>query len=253
MTNKIEGVTLGSTYAKQGAELGIKVNKTFLVPMEHIYIEPGFNVRDLDPEHVESIRQGYDAGQPIPPITVKTTPQGFKVIDGHHRYSAAELAGVTRLECKEFLGSDADVVALMITSSQGKNLSPIERGRAYQRLITMGLTTAEIADRVKRSRADVDNHLLLMSAGDTVLQAVATGAVGSSAVVKELRKSGADGLAAVEAAVQVAKEKGTKVKPADLNPFTKADYNRVMEILCGMNAAGLPPELGDLITKYRGV
>lgn len=50
MTTKIEGVTLGSAYAKQGAELGIKVNKTFLVPMEHIYIEPGFNIRDLDPE-----------------------------------------------------------------------------------------------------------------------------------------------------------------------------------------------------------
>jgi len=251
--SKIEGVTLNSTYAKQGAELGIKVNKTFLVPVEHIYIEPGFNIRDLDPEHVEAIRQGYDAGQPIPPITVKTTPQGFKVLDGHHRYSAAQLAGVTRIECKEFAGTDADIVALMVTSSQGKNLSPIERGRAYQRLINMGRDVAEIAQLVKRSRADVDNHLLLMSAGDVVLKAVNAGVVGSSAVVAELRKSGAEGVATVEAAVKVATEQGKKVKPADLNPFTKADITRVMEILCGMNAAGLPAELGALINKYRGV
>ena len=249
---KIKGVSLNSTYASQGAELGIKVNKTFLVPVEHIYIEPGFNIRDLDPEHVEAIRQGYDAGQPIPPITVKTTPQGFKVLDGHHRYSAAQLAGVTRIECKEFAGTDADIVALMVTSSQGKNLSPIERGRAYQRLINMGRDVAEIAQLVKRSRADVDNHLLLMSAGDVVLKAVNAGVVGSSAVVAELRKSGAEGVATVEAAVKVATEQGKKVKPADLNPFTKADSTRVMEILCGMNAAGLPAELGALINKYRG-
>lgn len=251
--NKIEGVTLNSTYAKQGAELGIKVNKTFMVPMEHIFIEPGFNIRDIDPEHVESIRQGYDAGQPVPAIIVKTTPEGFKVIDGHHRYLAAQLAGVARIECKEFAGTDADIVALMVTSSQGKNLSPIERGRAYQRLIGMGYDTAEVAGLVKRSRADVDSHLLLMSAGTTVLQAVADGVIGSSAVVSQMRKSGAEGVANVEAAVKVATEHGKKVKPADLNPFTKTDFTRVMEILSGMNASGLPAELGALINKYRGV
>lgn len=251
--SKIEGVTLNSTYSKQGTELGIKVNKTFLVPVEHIYIEPGFNIRDLDTEHVEAIRQGYDSGQPIPPITVKTTPQGFKVLDGHHRFSAAVLAGVARLECKEFAGTDADIVALMVTSSQGKNLSAIERGRAYQRLIGMGHDASEVSKLVKRSRADIDSHLLLMSAGTTVLQAVADGVVGSSAVVSQMRKAGADGVANVEAAVKVAAKKGTKVKPADLNPFTKSDHTKVMEILVNVRSDLLPAELVQLINKYRGV
>lgn len=247
MTQVFKGTTLARSYEKG---IGITVNKTFLVDMDKIFIEPGFNVRELDQEHIESLHQAFLDGQPIPAIVGKTTPQGFKVIDGHHRYEAAKLAGVTRLECKDFLGTDADIVALMITSSQSKNLTAVDRARAYLRLKGFGLTTAQIADKVKRSRADVDSHLLLMTASSKVIESVQSGQIGFSVVVNELRKNNGE---AVDKAVSTTQAAGgTKTRAADINPFTKADHVRVMEILSGMRLDPLPAELGGLIKKYRG-
>ena len=134
-----KGTTLGSSYDKGGKDSGIKVNKTFLVDIDKIFIEQGFNVRDLDAEHIASIAASYESGQPIPAIVGRVTPSGFKVIDGHHRFEAAKLAGVSRLECKDFHGTDADIVAMMVTSSQGRNLTSVERAKAYQRLKNFGL------------------------------------------------------------------------------------------------------------------
>lgn len=73
---------------------------------------------------------------------------------------------IPRLECKDFSGSEADRIAFMVTSSQGKALSPLERAAAYQRLLNQGWTPAEIAKKVKRSPADVDQHLQLLECGD---------------------------------------------------------------------------------------
>lgn len=126
---------------KNGTETTVK--KTFLVPLSEIYVEPGFNVREIDQLHVEEFRDAFIAGEYIPPLAVQVTDQGIKVIDGHHRYYgaiAATEAGteIPRLECKDFVGSDADRIAFMVTSSQGKALSPLERAAAYQRLVNQG-------------------------------------------------------------------------------------------------------------------
>jgi len=247
-----KGTTLGSSYEKGGKDSGIKVNKTFLVDIGLIYAEQGFNVRELDQEHIESLRLAFESGQPIPAVVGKTTPAGFKIIDGHHRFEAAKLAGVARLECKDFHGTDADVVAMMVTSSQGKNLTAVERAKAYQRLKGFGLDAAEIAEKVKRSRADVDSHLLLLTAGDSVITAVQDGQIGASVVVNALRKSGGSAPEKLADAVKQAKESGRrKVSASDLNPFTKSDYVSAMELVCQMDESVLPAALVELVRKYK--
>lgn len=245
-----KGTTLGSSYEKGGKDCGIKVNKTFMVNINLIYIEQGFNVRELDQEHIESLRLAFESGQPIPAIVGKTTPDGFKVIDGHHRFEAAKLAGVTRLECKDFHGTDADVVAMMVTSSQGKNLTAVERARAYQRLRGFGLDTAEIAEKVKRSRADVDSHLLLLTAGDAVISAVQDGKIGASVVVNEIRKSGADAPEKLEKAVTAAKAAGKKKVAAADVCFSKKHFVEAMEIICGLDIQH--GRLQQLVDMYKG-
>ena len=241
------GSTLGSSYEKGGKESGIKVNKTFMVDVDRIFIETGFNVSDLDQEHIEQIRLGFESGQPIPAIVGKVTPAGFKVIDGHHRFEAAKLAGVLRLECKDFNGTDADIVAMMIKSSQGRNLTPVERAKAYERLKGFGLDSQEIADKVGRSRADVDSHILLLSGGEQVLSAVRSGEVGFSVAVNEIRKSGASAGEKIQAAVTEAKASGKKKAAAADLGFSKKHFVEVMEILSGMEHSG---RLADLVKLY---
>jgi hypothetical protein len=66
-----------------------------------------------------------------------------KVIDGHHRYYGAieamkAGAQIIRLECKDFVGNEADRIAFMVTRNQGKPLTALERAAAYQRLRNQG-------------------------------------------------------------------------------------------------------------------
>lgn len=245
MSNVIKATSVGQAYKTQGADLDIKVNKTFMVPVELLIVECGFNVRDLDQEHIDAMAQSYSEGKMMPALVIRTTKDGFKVVDGHHRLSAARIAGVQRLECKEFTGTEAEQVAFMVSSSQGRNLKPIERAHAYRRLINLGMTKDEIAKAVSRSRADVDNHLLTLEAGDDVIQAIKDGEVAATEVQREMRKSGTGAQDKIMGAVRKAREEGGKAK---LRKFTKKHQDRTMEILSGMH--DLSDELQVLVDLW---
>ncbi|MBL4908974.1 MAG: ParB N-terminal domain-containing protein [Alteromonadaceae bacterium] len=258
MTNTtVTGISVGSAYAKD-KDLGIKVTKTFFVPMEHIFIEEGFNVRDIDQDHVDQLAKAYAAGAQLPNIMIKTTPDGFKIIDGHHRYLAAMQAECTRLEVKEFTGSKLEELSFMITSSQGRQLEPVERAQAYQRMINQGMTKGEVAEAVHRSRKDVDNHLILLSAGDEVIAEVKAGTVSSSEVIKAVRKGGnaapAKIIKKVKAAKEVAKDapkgKGKKSTKVVLKTFKPSHGRQAMELIAAMDRALLSDALLELLDLY---
>lgn len=241
----IQATSIGQAYKTSGADLDIKVNKTFMVPVAHLIVEEGFNIRDLDQNHIQAMAQSYSAGRMMPALVIRTTKAGFKVIDGHHRLTAAKIAGVHRLECKEFAGTEAEQIAFMVSSSQGRNLKPVERAHAYRRLIGLGVTKDEVAKAVSRSRADVDNHLLMLEAGDDVIAAIKSGEVAATEVQRELRKSGSGAQENIMKAVNTARAQGGKAK---LRNFTKKHQDRVMEILSGMDS--LPEELKGLVDLY---
>lgn len=200
---------------------GTAVNKTYIVPVSELYVEPGYNVRDIDQEHVNEFRDAFIAGELIPPLVVKVTERGIKVMDGHHRYYgalAATEAGheVLRLECKDFVGSEADQIAFMVTSSQGKPLTALERGMAYRRLANQGWTNAEIAKKVKRSPADIDLHLQLTECDEKIITMVKSGQVAATTAVAMTKEHGAE-------AGKFAADKLEKVKAEGREKITKAD------------------------------
>lgn len=226
-------------YKKKGDNgTGIVVNRTFIVPISELYIEPGLNIRDVDLEHVNEFRDAFIAGEYVPPLAVQVTEQGVKIIDGHHRYYgalAATAAGteIARIECKDFVGSEADRIAFMITSSQGKALSPLERAAAYQRLVNQGRTPAEIAKMVKRSVADVDHHLQLLSCGDELIDMVKAGEVSASTAVALSREHGAQAASVATRQMDKAKAAGkTKLsRSAAIPQLSPARARRLAELL----------------------
>ncbi len=236
-------------------ELGIKVQKTYFVEMakNSIYIEDGFNVRDLDADHVASIAEAYEAGKYVPAIVVKPTPQGLKVIDGHHRFAAAVKAKVEAVEVKNFVGDESDELAFMITSSQGRNLSPIERAQAYQRLVGRGLSPVEISKLVGRSKSDVTNHLTLMTASPQIVEAVKSGQLGYAAAVEEINRNGFAG----EEKIKKQLATGEKVTRTTLAGFKKSDHNTMMDILVEFEArfsdCDLPETFYTLLNKWKEV
>ncbi|AUR84434.1 hypothetical protein NVP1055O_58 [Vibrio phage 1.055.O._10N.286.55.E9] len=245
-----------STEYKNNKDSGIKATKTFNVPRNLLFIEDGFNVREICPEHVIAIRQAYEAGEYMPPIVVKDMGDGrFKIIDGHHRYHAGE-GVIERYECKDYVGTEADQVAMMITSSQGRQLSQVERAMAYLRLFRHGYTYDEIAKKCKRSRGDVDNHMTLATADEKTIEHVRSGAISMNEVNQLIRKKGEKATEIIESAVTKAKESGAKkVAPTDINRFTNKMAMRFVELAMadGFSTGNCDLlELCDAYEKFKG-
>jgi len=221
---------------KKNSDTDITTRKTYLLGVDELYVETNYNIRDIDQTHVEEFRDAFIAGEHVPPLAVKVTEKGIKIIDGHHRYYGAKLAqeaGYTlRLECKDFVGSEADSVAFMVTSSQGRALLPLERAAAYQRLVNQGLEPAEIAAKVKRSITDVEQHLQLLTVGEPLIEMVKSGEVAATTAVALQREHGVKASSVAQEQMQKAKAAGKKkltrsaaiVSPAKLRERIRAEH-----------------------------
>jgi len=212
--------------------------KMYYAGLKEFYVEPGFNIRDIDQTHVEEFRDAFIAGEEVPALIVQVTDQGLKIIDGHHRYYGAMMATaegheVARLECKDAKGNEADRIALMVTSSQGRALLPLERAGAYQRLMNQGWTEAEVAKKVKRSVADVKHHLQLLECGDELIGMVKSGEVGASTAVSMSRELGTKAGSVARERLAEAKASGKKklTKAAAIPQFPAAKARRLVELL----------------------
>ncbi|MGX9240039.1 ParB/RepB/Spo0J family partition protein [Pantoea dispersa] len=263
--------TLTKIYdSKKKDDKTITTRKTYFVSPNRLYVEPGYNVREIDPEHVEEFRAAYKAGEYVPPLTVQITEQGIKVIDGHHRYQGALLAMADgydlRLECADFIGGEADRIAFMVTSSQGRALEPLERAAAYQRLVNQGWEPAEIAKKVKRSVADVDHHLALLTVGDGLIEMVKNKEVAATTAVALVREHGMQAGRVAKTQLEKAKATGkTKLTRAAAMPqFSAARARKLVELMTeaehttdpqGENALWLPSdtilEVMNIVGEYR--
>lgn len=163
--------------------------KVFTVPFKSLYVEKDFNIRDIDQEHVKGFADSYKAKRHVPSVSVKHTEKGLKVIEGHHRYFGGELAKLKEINIELFQGTPSDEIAYMVTSSQGRNLEPLERAAAYQRLLDAGTTKTQIHKLTGRSRTDIDRHLTLLTANARIQTSLRKGEVGFKAVVEELGKA----------------------------------------------------------------
>ncbi|WKZ94071.1 DNA-binding protein [Chimaeribacter arupi] len=247
--------TLNQLYNTKNTD--ITVRKTFQVPLSELYAEEGYNVREIDQEHVLEFRDAYIAGEFVPPLAVEVTERGVKIIDGHHRYYgalAATEAGteIPRLECKDFIGSEADKIAFMVTSSQGKQLAPLERAAAYQRLHNQGWSNEEIAKKVKRSVSDVAQHLQLIECGDALKEMIRAGEMSHTTALEIQRAHGTNAETEAKSALEKAKAAGkAKVTKSIAQPqFSAKKSRRLAELL--YDAEVKRDEKGSVLTLPLG-
>ncbi|MGC0786762.1 ParB/RepB/Spo0J family partition protein [Pantoea agglomerans] len=242
---------------KKNSDTDITTRKTYLLGVDELYVETNYNIRDIDQTHVEEFRAAFIAGEHVPPLAVKVTEKGIKIIDGHHRYYGAKLAqeaGYTlRLECKDFVGSEADSVAFMVTSSQGRALLPLERAAAYQRLVNQGLEPAEIAAKVKRSITDVEQHLQLLTVGEPLIEMVKSGEVAATTAVALQREHGVKASSVAQEQMQKAKAAGKKklTKTDAMPQFSAAQARKLVELIAKHCEAELNDEASEVILDFE--
>lgn len=240
--------SLSQLYNNKESELTTK--KTFMVPLSKIYAEDGYNVRELNQAHVIEFRDAFISGEYLPPLAVEVTERGVKVIDGHHRYHGALAAvemghEILRLECKDFVGSEADKIAFMVTSSQGLALTPLERGAAYHRMQNQGWTTGEIAKKVKRSESDIIQHLQLQECTPYIKSLVRTGSMNYAIAIGISREHGVYADREAARLMKKAEDAGkTKVTKSIAQPqFSAKKARRALELLFDAEAVEIGSDL----------
>lgn len=249
---------------------GTTVKKTYMVPFEELYTVEGEQGRPLNMEHAEKMCELWIAGADLPALVVKVTEQGVKIIDGQHRFTGAGLArakgvNIPRLECKDFLGSDLEELALQTGSSDSLQVTPIERASQYNKAKNRGYTVAEIAKAFHRSVADVESYLQLLSSGDVLIGMVESGEVAASTAVALSREHGAKAGSIATEGLAKAKAAGKKkLTRSDAIPlFSAVKARRLVELLVDAEferngdgdylalAMDTSDEINRIIAEYR--
>ena len=161
------------------------------IALEELHVEPDFNAPESYgewEERVEGIIAHLAAGGTLPPLEVRDRTEGGKfIVDGHARreaYVRAAARGVPVHDPKDgrvyvltipFVGNDADRHLRIITSAEGRTLTPLQTAAILKRLRNFGWGLDDIAKRIGRSAERVRQLLMLGDANSDVQQMVQSG------------------------------------------------------------------------------
>ncbi|MDD2233342.1 MAG: ParB/RepB/Spo0J family partition protein [Desulfitobacteriaceae bacterium] len=125
-----------------------------------------FNIDSLE-ELAESIRiHGL-----LQPILVRINGQKYTIIAGERRFRAAKMAGLEKIACLvQECSPQESAERALVENIQRSDLSPIDEGLAYVRLMEdYGLTQEQVAGRVGKGRPTVANLIRVIKLPEPIL------------------------------------------------------------------------------------
>ena len=148
------------------------------LPVAAIEPHPEQPRRHFDEAALEELAASIAARGVIQPVIVRPHGPGrFQLVAGERRWRAAQKARLHEIPALVRDLTEREVMALaLIENLQREDLNPIEEARAYHRLAeSEGMTQADIARMVDKSRSHVANFQRLLSLPDPVIALVETG------------------------------------------------------------------------------
>lgn len=203
----------------------------YMVSLDAIRVRPEFNeAREADPEYPAAVREVADSIHANgyfrhKPLKVAAAADGYLYIsDGHTRWDGVQLAnsegaGIEAVPViNEVRGTtEEDRIFGLILDNSGRRLTPLGEAMVIKRLIGRGIDEKEIARRLTRNIATIRKALTLVAAPKPIKEMVTSGAVSATSAVKVMKEQGANAVAHLQAAKEVATAAGkTKVTPKAL-------------------------------------
>jgi ParB family chromosome partitioning protein len=147
------------------------------VAIEEISVNPHQPRRQMNDVALAELAASLKGTGLIQPIVVRPVGGGYELIAGERRWRAAQLAGFKTIPV---IVRDVDDFAqaqmALVENIQRENINPIDRANAYRTLITqLGLTQAELAQRLGEDRSSIANYLRLLDLSDAVQMSVIDG------------------------------------------------------------------------------
>jgi ParB family chromosome partitioning protein len=148
-------------------------------PVAAIAVNPYQPRRVFAPEALEELAESIRQYGVLQPLAVRRREGGYELIAGERRLQAARKAGLYEVPVTVRDCSDEEMLALaLVENLQREDLNALEAARSYHQLTEeFGLSQAEVADRVGKSRSAVANTLRLLALPAPIQQAVAEGGI----------------------------------------------------------------------------
>jgi len=235
---------------------------------------PGQPRKRFDDEALTELSASIAARGVIQPIIVRQHDNGrYQLVAGERRWRAAQKAQLHEIPALVRDLDDREVMALaLIENIQREDLSPVEEARAYHRLSEdEGMTQAEIAEMVDKSRSHIANLQRLLNLPGEVLDLVEDGKlamgharalIGQDKAVELARRAVNDNLSVreVERLTRGDAERSTKSNASAgnlRNPAKNADIEAVqahLEEFLGLTVrikTDVDPRSGAVTIRYR--
>ncbi|HNZ15157.1 MAG TPA: ParB/RepB/Spo0J family partition protein [Anaerolineaceae bacterium] len=151
-----------------------------LIPINQIRPNPHQPRKTFNQESLEDLAASIrEHGIIQPLIVISDGPNQYTLIAGERRLRASKIAGLKEVPAIVRTATEQEQLEFAIIENvQREDLNPIERARAFQRLIDdFSFTHEEVAQRVGKSRVTVTNALRLLNLPVGVQQAVLSGSI----------------------------------------------------------------------------
>ena len=141
------------------------------IMLNDIFPNPDQPRRVFDEEKLMELADSIKEHGLLQPILVRPEGSRYYIIAGERRFRATKLAGLDRINCIVRNCTDQEMTEkALIENIQRANLSPIEEGRAYARLMDeYGLTQEQVAKRAGKGRPTIANLLRIIQLPESVL------------------------------------------------------------------------------------
>lgn len=242
------------------------------IPVADIEPLPGQPRTRFDEESLEALASSIESRGVIQPVIVSPLGQGrYRLVAGERRWRAAQKARLHEIPALIRELDRREVMALaLIENLQREDLNPVDEARAYQKLAEdEGMTQAEIAKLVDKSRSHVANLQRLLSLPDSVLALLAEGTlsmgharalVGRDEAESLAEKAVSDGLSVREMEALTRKPRKSRSDTPSAHPHQSendADITAVqghLEEFLGMPVritTDVTPNTGSVTIRYR--
>lgn len=169
MSKKALGRGLGALISE---DLSHDESGTREIRMDKIYPNPDQPRKDFDEESLQELSVSIKTHGLLQPILVKPDGDNYIIVAGERRFRAAQIIEMNQIPCIVQECSEQEMAErALVENIQRSNLSPIEEGLAYARLMhEYNLTQEQIAERVGKGRTTIANLLRVIQLPERILQ-----------------------------------------------------------------------------------
>ncbi|MBR3159692.1 MAG: ParB/RepB/Spo0J family partition protein [Atopobiaceae bacterium] len=138
--------------------------------IEDVQPNPDQPRRSFDEDELAELADSVARCGVLQPIVVRPFGGSYQIVAGERRYQAAKRAGLATVPVVVREVSDEEVLQLaLVENLQRSDLNPMEAARGYRDLAAQnGLTHAEVAEILSKSRSAISNAIRLLDLPEEV-------------------------------------------------------------------------------------